>query len=130
MKFQSFVNFPKKIKEIIKMFLHFWFFTCCPHSFSFRASLCFIIFILSLCSNMLNLENILEYIRQKLKKHAHFKISSRDEVLTRLFFFFSYRDEISSLSFWQGWVHPGMKFRFGKSITFITNFKPKKVFHF
>ena len=26
MKFQSFVNFPKEIKEIIKMFLHFWFF--------------------------------------------------------------------------------------------------------
>ena len=45
---------------------------------------------------MLNLENILEYIRQKLKKHAHFKISSRDEVFTRLFFFFSSRDEISS----------------------------------
>ena len=43
---------------------------------------------------MLNLENILEYIRQKLKKHAHFKILSWDEVFTRLFFFF----------------HPGMKF--------------------
>ena len=45
---------------------------------------------------MLNLENILEYIRQKLKKHAHFKISSRDEVFTCLFFLFSSWDEISS----------------------------------
>ena len=47
---------------------------------------------------MLNLENILEYIRQKLKKHVHLKISSRDEVFTRLFFFrpcLSSRDEIS-----------------------------------
>ena len=44
----------------------------------------------------LNLENILEYIRQKLKKHAHFKISSRDKVFTRLFCLFSSRDEISS----------------------------------
>ena len=52
---------------------------------------------------MLNLENILEYIRQKLKKHAHFKISSRDEASTRLFFFFSSLDEISSLSFIPGW---------------------------
>ena len=45
---------------------------------------------------MLNLENILEHIRQKLKKHAYFKISSQDEVFTRLFFFFSSWDEISS----------------------------------
>ena len=30
------------------------------------------------------------------KKHAHFKISSRDEVFIRLFFFFSFLDEISS----------------------------------
>ena len=40
----------------------------------------------------------------KLKKHAHFKISSRDEVFTRIFFFFhpclSSRDEF----------HPRMKF--------------------
>ena len=72
----------------------------CFSGFTFyKEALCFIIFRLSLCSNMLNLENILEYIRQKLKKHAHFKISSRDEVFTRLFFFFSSRDEISSLSF-------------------------------
>ena len=77
------------------------FYLCSSFFFSgftfYKEALCFIIFILSsLCSNMLNLENILEYIRQKLKKHAHFKISSRDEVFTRLFFFFSSRDEISS----------------------------------
>ena len=35
MKFQSFVNFPKKIKELIKMLLHFWFFTCWFFTFYF-----------------------------------------------------------------------------------------------
>ena len=84
------------------------FYLCSSFFFSgftfYKEALCFIIFILSsLCSNMLNLENILEYIRQKLKKHAHFKISFRDEEFTRLFFFFSFRDEISSLSFIPGW---------------------------
>ena len=52
-------------------------------------------YILSLCSNMLTLETIFEYIRQKLKKHAHLKTSSRDEVFTCLF-----------LSFF----HPGINF--------------------
>ena len=61
----------------------------------YKRGLCFTIFTLSLCSNMLNLENILQYIRQKLKNHAYFKISSWDEVFTRLFFPF---------------FHPGMKF--------------------
>ena len=50
-----------------------------------------------LCSNILTLESIFEYVRQKLKKHVHFKISYRDEVFPRLFFFFSSRDEVSSL---------------------------------
>ena len=54
----------------------------------YKEALCFIIFRLSLCSNMLNLENALEYIRQKWKKHAHFKISSRDEVFHVFFSFF------------------------------------------
>ena len=76
-----------------KMFLHFLFLTCCDHPFSFRASLFTKRPHVSLYSNLhyvqtLNLENILEYIRQKLKKHAHFKISSRYEVFTRRFFFF------------------------------------------
>ena len=71
-----------------------------------QRGLMFIILRLSLCSNMLNLGNILEYIRKKLKKHDHLKISSQDEVFTCLFFFFhsgmefhpcpSSRDEISS----------------------------------
>ena len=81
----------KKIIKTRKMFIHFLFFTCYAHPFSFRASLFTkrpYVSLYSLCSNMLNLENILEYIRQKLKKHAHFKISSQDEVLTRLFSFF------------------------------------------
>ena len=84
-------------------------------------------FILSLCSNMLSLENILEYIHTSKikKKHTHFKISSWDEVFTRLFFFFSSRDEISSRQkrvnskrhftidrddFIPGRVYPGIKF--------------------
>ena len=46
-----------------------------------------------------DLENNLNAYVKNLKKHAHFKISSRDEVLTRLFYFFSSWDEISSLSF-------------------------------
>ena len=47
-------------------------------------------FILSLCSNMLTLESIIEYIRQQLKKKkilkfAQFKISSWDEAFTCFF---------------------------------------------
>ena len=87
------------------MFLHFYFLLVRSSffflSFTFyKETSCFIMFILSLCSNMLNLENMLEYIRQKLKKHARFKISSRDEVFTRLIFFF----------------HPRMKFHLGKNV--------------
>ena len=88
----------KKNKNVLTFFI--FYLLCSSFIFSgftfYKEASCFIIFILSLCSNMLNLENILEYIRQKLKKHAHFKISSRDEVFTRLFFFFS------SLSFIPG----------------------------
>ena len=50
---------------------------------------------------ILTLESIFKYIRQTLYTYmyAHFKISFRDEVFTRLVFFFSSQDEISSLSF-------------------------------
>ena len=71
MKFQSFLNFTKKIIEIIKMFLTFLIFYLFSSSFFFsdftfyKEALCFIIFILSLCSNTLTLESIFEYIRQK-----------------------------------------------------------------
>ena len=95
----------------------------------YKEALSFIIFILLLCSITLTLEAYLNTYVKNLK-NSHFKISSWDEVFTRIFFFFSYRDEISSLSFWQGWVHPRMKVRLVKSITFITNFEPKKVFQF
>ena len=61
----------------------------------YKEALCFIIFILSLFSNTLTLENIFEYY-VKNKKNTHFKISSQDEVFTCLFFFFSSWDEISS----------------------------------
>ena len=77
----------------------------------YKDALCFIIFILPSRSNILNLQNILEYIHQKLKKHAHFKIWSRDEVFTCLFFLF----------FIPGWnfipvFHPEMKFHLGKNV--------------
>ena len=90
-----------EISIISKLLTSFIFYLLCSSfffsGFTFvKEASCFIIFILSLCSNMLNLENILEYIHQKLKKHAHFKVSSQDEVFTRLFFFFSSWDEISS----------------------------------
>ena len=103
----------KLTKKIIKkrtMFLHFLFFTCCAHPFFFRASLftkrpyvlfdsTFIVF------KHAEFGKHTWVIRQKLKKHAHFKISSRDEVFTRFFFFFfSSRNEISSLSFIPGWI--------------------------
>ena len=52
-------------------------------------------FILSLCSNMLTLESIIDYIRQQFKKNkilkfAQFKISTWDEAFTWFFFFFSF----------------------------------------
>ena len=80
------------------MFLHFLYFTCCARPFLFglhflQRGLMFH-YILSFCSNMVNFENMFQHIRQKLKKHSHFIISSCDEVFTRLFSFF----------------HPGMKF--------------------
>ena len=77
MKFQSFVNFPKKIKEIIKVFSHFLFFYLLSWSLFFsdftfyKEALCFIIFKLSVCSNKLTLENIFEYIRQKWRKKTY-----------------------------------------------------------
>ena len=82
----------------------------------YKEALCFIMFILSLCSNMLLWKAYLNTLRQKLKKHAPFKTSSREEMFTRLFLFFSSRDEIASpsfwLSFWQGSVHSRMNISF------------------
>ena len=83
----------------------------------------------------LTLESIFEYICQKWKKkHAHFKISSRDDVFTHLFLFFHpgtifhpyLFDREESIPGWnfisvktckqwetfhhrQGWFHSGMK---------------------
>ena len=59
MKFQFFVNFPKKIKEIITIFYIFDFLVVVL-TFYIEV-LCFVIFILSLCSNTLTLESIFEY---------------------------------------------------------------------
>ena len=59
MKFQFFVNFPKKIKEIITIFYIFDFLVVVL-TFYIEV-LCSVIFILSLCSNTLTLESIFEY---------------------------------------------------------------------
>ena len=75
----------KKNKNVLTFFIFYLlrtFFFFAGFTFYKEASY-FIIFILSLCSNMPNLENIIEYIHQKLKKK---KNSSRNEVFTRLFF--------------------------------------------
>ena len=107
MKFQFFQNFTKKKIEIIKMFLHFWFFTCLQ-LFSFRTSLFIKRSHVSLHSySMFKHVNFGKHIwmhtsKTLKKKHTHFKILSRDEVFTCLYFFFSSRDEISSAVFLTG----------------------------
>ena len=68
----------------------------------YKEALCFIIFILSLCSNMLNLENILEYICQKFKKNMLIlKFHPRMKCLHVFFSFFHPRMK-SHLSFIPG----------------------------
>ena len=55
----------------------------------FWKALCFIMFTLSLSSNMLTLEDIFEFLSQKLKKTTwSFQNFIRDEVFKRLFFLF------------------------------------------
>ena len=97
------------------MFLCFWFFTCCPHPFSFRNSLFIKSPYVSLCSCIHYVQTywLWKAIHTSKIKHTHFKIYTRMKCL-QYFFFFSSRDETSSLSFWQRWVHPGMKFHLGK----------------
>ena len=70
------------------MFLKFLYFTCCLHPFSFRTSL----FILGLMFHYIH--NFISKIKKK--KHAHFKISSRDEVFRLLFFIPIFLTEMSS----------------------------------
>ena len=113
-----FCKLPKKNK----MLLYCWFFTCCPHPFSFRASFFIKRPYVSLYSYFHYVQTCwiwktyLNTYVKNLKKHAHFKISSQDEVFTRLFFLLSSRDEISSLSFIPGWVHSGMEFHLGRNV--------------
>ena len=63
----------------------------------YKEALCFITFILSLCSNTLTLESIFEYIGQKLKKTLILKFHP---VMMSFFLFF----------------HPRMKFHLGKNL--------------
>ena len=99
----------KKIIKKKKTVLTFLIFYLLCSSFFFsgftfcKETLCFIIFILSPCSNMLNLENILEYMRQKLKNMLILKFHPGMKCLHVFFFFFSSQDEISSQSFIPRW---------------------------
>ena len=78
------------IENVFKIFIFYLFSSSFFFSdFTFcKEALCFIIFILWLCLNRLTLKSIFEFITKiKEKRHGHFKISSWDEVFTRLFFF-------------------------------------------
>ena len=44
------------------------------------------------------------------------KIHPRMKCLHNFFSFFSTRHEISTLSFWQEWIHPGVKFHPGENV--------------
>ena len=84
----------KKNKNVLTFFIFYLlrtFFFFAGFTFYKEASY-FIIFILSLCANMLNLENVLEYICQKLKKTLKF------------------HPGIKSLQAFFSFFHPGMKF--------------------
>ena len=61
----------------------------------------------------------IECMHQKLSKNMLFvKLHLRMKRLyVFLFFFFSSRDEFSSLSFWQAWTHPGTSFVPGWNVT-------------
>ena len=110
MKFQSFLNFPKKIQEIIKMFLHCWFFTCCPHPFSFRAS-----FFIKRPYMFHNIHTFIMFKHVEFGKHTwiHTYVKNLKKTYLKFlpgmkcshvfFFIFSSRDEISSLSLIPGW---------------------------
>ena len=120
MKFQSFVNFPKKIKELIKMLLHFWFFTCWfftfyffifyfLHPFSFWTSLSvkrpyisFIVFILSLCSNALTLESIFEYYIKNKKNTLILKFHPGMKCLQVCLSFFHLKMKVQTCLFDRG----------------------------
>ena len=133
MKFQSFLNFAKKITEIIKMFLHFLIFYLLSLSFFFSDFTSIKRPYVSLYSHFhyaqnINFGSMFEYIRQKLKrKYAHLIISSRDEVFTRPFSFFSSRDEISS---WKKRVNSKRHFTIQTGmISSRDKFHPRIIFH-
>ena len=117
-----FSKFHKENNKHNKTVLHFWFFTCCAHPFSYRTSLfkkrpyaswTYFHYVLESKGNEI-LESVVEYIRQKLKKRAFKNFVPGWSAYTS-FFFFSSRDKFLSLSFWQGWVHPG-KIHLGKKV--------------
>ena len=106
MEFQSF-NFklPKKNKRNNKNILTFLIFYRLSSSFFFldftfyKVALIFHYIHTLIMFKHVNIgKHIWIHTSKMKKKHTHFKISSRDEVFTRPFFFFSSRDEISS---WQ-----------------------------
>ena len=107
MKFQSLVNFPNKINKIIKMFLFFWFFTCFPHilfltglHFLQKGLMLHYVHTLTMLKQVNFGKHIWINMSKMRKDHTYCKLSSRDEVFTRLFVLLtgvsSSRDQILS----------------------------------
>ena len=116
MKFQFFQNFTKKKIEIIKMFLHFWFFTCLQ-LFSFRTSL-------FIKRSHVSLHSYSMFKHVNFGKHIwmHTSKTLKKNILILKFYhgtkclhvsisFFHPEMKFHPLSFWQGWVHPATKFQ-------------------
>ena len=99
----KFCELPKENKRNNKNVFTFLTFYLLPSSFFlsdftfYKEALCFIVFLLSLCSGTLTLESIFEQIGQKLKKNILI-LKFHPEMK----FFFSSWDEISSLYFLTG----------------------------
>ena len=121
-KISIFSKFHKENNRNNKSVLTFLIFYLLCSSFFYsyftfhKEALSFIMFILSLCSNITTFGKHIWIIRQKtFLKNAHFKIWSGMIVFTHLFFLFFILGD-SNMSFRQGWVHPGMKFYLGKNV--------------
>ena len=104
MKFQSFLNFPKKIKDIIKMFLHCWFFTCCPHPFSFRAS-----FFIKRPYMFHNIHTFIMFKHVEFGKHTW--IHKYVKNLKKNILILKFHPGMKCLHVLFSFFHPGMKFR-------------------
>ena len=104
MKFQSFVNFPKKIKEI-KVFLHSWFLrfciTCCPRHFFFGLHVLYRNLMFDYIHTHIMLKDV------TFEKHIWIHTSEIRKTLILKF-------HPGCLHVFFSFFHPGMKFHLGK----------------